>query len=158
MGKAESPFMLSAFRSFPGRAEKCRDARLWIRDLTRGFPDAADAVEVVVSELFGNAITHTASGRPGGRVEVSLVALASGSLHLEVTDQGKAATRAVPMQPDPGRAGGCGLFLVEALAAEWGRLPAEADPCGGVFAETPHDYTGPMITWADFRTRPHPWS
>ncbi|RNL84234.1 ATP-binding protein [Halostreptopolyspora alba] len=148
-----SPFTLSAYRSFPGVAEQCRETRLWVRALVRDFHDVAEAVEMVASEFFSNALRHTASGRPDGEVDVGIVALAAGVLHLEVIDQGQATTRAERQPLDPMRPGGCGLVLAGALSHGWGRVPAEVDPCCGVHTPTPDDYTGPMVTWAHFHTR-----
>ncbi|WP_084469055.1 ATP-binding protein [Nocardiopsis trehalosi] len=159
-------YTLKAGRAFPGLAAECREARLWARGLLRPFPDAADAVELVLSEFFGNAITHTASGEPGGQVFTSLVGLVGGPLHLEVTDQGprsdRPRTTARVLAPDLSRPDGRGLFLAAALTKEWGRLPAEGGPdyarrgYTSIFrtgVEDPRaDYTGPMITWADFAT------
>lgn len=130
----------------------------------RPFRDVADPVELVVSEFFTNAVTHTASGERGGEVFVSIVGLVYGVVHLEVVDQGPRSDRpktvARVLMPDPRRPGGCGLFLTSALSKEWGRLPAEGGP---TYAEkgytsiftTEHgdDYDGPMITWAEFMTK-----
>ncbi|TDQ55113.1 ATP-binding protein [Actinorugispora endophytica] len=148
--------LLSDGRSFPGAAPQCREARWWTRALLRPFPDIADAVELVAGEFFANAVTHTRSGRPGGLVFVSLVALVGGVVHLEVVDQGQARTEARVKPPDPDRPGGRGLFIADALSHAWGRVPAEGDPLHGVFAAVPDGYDGPMVTWADFRTRSGP--
>lgn len=152
MTAADPLYLLSEYRSFSGVPEECREARLWTRALLREFSDVVDAAEVVASEFFSNAILHTASGRPGGQVFVSLVGLASGVIHLETVDQGQAVTRAEPMEPDAARPGGCGLYLTAALSQSWGRVPADGDPRYGVFAIAPDGYTGPMVTWADFCT------
>ncbi|WP_082127030.1 ATP-binding protein [Allosalinactinospora lopnorensis] len=148
-----SPFTLSAYRSFPGLAEQCRQARVWVRALVRDFSDVADAVEVVASEFFSNALRHTASGGPEGEVDVCLVGLTTGVIHLEVIDQGEATTTAERQPLDPLRPGGCGLILAEALSCTWGRTPADTDPRSGAHTPAPNGYTGPMITWAHFHTR-----
>ncbi|MFC3998094.1 ATP-binding protein [Nocardiopsis sediminis] len=159
-------YTVKSGRAFPGVATECREARLWARDLLRPFPDVADAVELVVSEFFGNAIVHSASGEPGGEVFVSIVGLVGGPLHLEVIDQGPRRDRprstARVLSPDLRRRDGRGLFLAAALTKEWGRLPAEGGPgyerrgYTSIFVAGPEqpqgDYMGPMITWADFMT------
>ncbi|MBV2364918.1 ATP-binding protein [Streptomonospora nanhaiensis] len=159
-------YTLRACRTFAGAARECREARLWARRHMRPFPDVADAVELVVSEFFGNAVRHTASGQPGGTVFVSLVGLVSGALHLEVHDEGPRRgaprTTARVLAPDLERPDGRGLFLAAALTKEWGRLPLHGGPG---YAERGYtsifdpdldhetsDYVGPMITWAEFST------
>ncbi len=141
---------LRAYRTFPGVPDECREARLWLRALVRDFYDVADAVEVVASEFFSNALNHTVSGSADGEVDVGLVGLAAGVIRLEVVDQGRASTRAERQPLDPTRVGGCGLVLAEALSESWGRGPANADP--GVHTPAPDGYEGPMVTWAQFRS------
>ncbi|GAA4895393.1 ATP-binding protein [Streptomonospora salina] len=159
-------YTLQAFRTFPGTPDECREARLWARTRMRPFPDVADAVELVVSEFFGNALKHSASGGRGGTVFISLVGLVSGALHLEVHDEGPLSdaprTAARVVSPDLERPDGRGLFIAAALTKEWGRLPATGGPG---YAERGYtsifdtggdpeasEYVGPMITWADFTT------
>ncbi|WP_017540973.1 ATP-binding protein [Nocardiopsis halophila] len=136
------PPALDARRTFPGVPEQCREARLWARSVMRPFPDAADAVEVVVSEFFGNAVRHTASGGPGGVVDVELTGGYGAPVRLTVVDQGacadRPATAARVLAPTLSRPDGRGLFLAAALSSEWGRAP--------------HDGTGAMATWAEFPT------
>lgn len=131
---------LKARRTFPGDPEQCREARLWVRAVMRPFPDAADAVEVVVSEFFGNAVRHTASGEPGGEVAVELTGGDGRPIRLTVVDQGgrsdRPATAARVLAPTLSRPDGRGLFLAAALSSEWGRSPL--------------DGTGSMATWAEF--------
>ncbi|QBI56520.1 ATP-binding protein [Streptomonospora litoralis] len=167
-------YTLQAFRTFPGTPDECREARLWARVHMRPFPDVADAVELVVSEFFGNAIRHSASGESGGMVFVSLVGLVSGALHLEVHDDGPRTdaprTAARVVTPDLERPDGRGLFLAAALTKEWGRLPGKGGPgyaergytsiFDAVCEQDDGEYCGPMVTWADFTTavREHRWS
>ncbi|GAB3463514.1 hypothetical protein GCM10027570_50720 [Streptomonospora sediminis] len=159
-------YTLQACRDFAGTPGECREARLWARTHLRPFPDVADAAELVVSEFFGNAIRHSASGETGGMVFVSLVGLVSGTLHLEVHDDGPRSdlprTAVRVAAPDLERPDGRGLFLAAALTKEWGRLPGKGGPgyaergYTSIFdAAWDHDggeYRGPMITWADFAT------
>ncbi|MFD0774623.1 ATP-binding protein [Streptomonospora algeriensis] len=159
-------YTLQAFRTFPGTPDECREARLWARMHMRPFCDVADSVELVVSEFFGNALRHSASGEPGGTVFISLVGLVSGALHLEVHDEGPRSdaprTAARVVSPDLQRLDGRGLFIAAALTKEWGRLPATGGPGYAERGYTSifdtageHDgaeYSGPMITWADFTT------
>jgi len=139
-----------------GRPEQCREARLWARSLLCPFPDVVDAVELVASEFFTNAIRYTASGRPGGCVGLTLVGLASEVVHLEVVDQGCAEGTAAVLPPALDRTHGRGLFLAEALAQAWGQVPTGGDPRYGPFAAAPDGHRGPLVTWADFLTKIRP--
>ncbi|WP_017595344.1 ATP-binding protein [Nocardiopsis potens] len=144
--------------ALPGRPEQCSQARLWTRSLLHPFPDVADAVELVASEFFTNAIRYTASGRPGGRVGLTLVGLSSGIVHLEIVDQGCAEGTAAVLPPAVDRTHGRGLFLAEALAQAWGQVPTGGDPRYGPFAAAPEGHRGPLVTWADFLTKIRPAS
>jgi anti-sigma regulatory factor (Ser/Thr protein kinase) len=98
---------------------------------------ACDDAQLLVSELFTNAVRHTASEKVG--CELWLVGL---RLCLEVTDQGGGGPRL--LQPHPGDPvdadgeSGRGLLLVSVLADDWGiRRSLDGGPGGGhaVWAE-----------------------
>lgn len=75
--------------------------------------------QLVMSELFTNAVRHTGSRR----VHCDL-RLSGDRIRLEVADQGRAGTEPRPVTG--GRAdqeGGRGLFLVDALCDTWGVRP-----------------------------------
>lgn len=76
-----------------------------------------DEVELVVSELLGNAVRH-ASPLPDGRLRVRWEVKA-GVVELEVTDGG-ASTVPVAREPAPFATSGRGLRIVRSLAHEWG--------------------------------------
>ncbi|MET7932724.1 ATP-binding protein [Streptomyces sp. NPDC005322] len=80
--------------------------------------DTRDSAELVVSELFTNAVRHTSSEE----VRCSLQLLGA-RLRLEVADQG--CTRTVPQARavSADQEGGRGLMLVEALSEAWGVRP-----------------------------------
>lgn len=89
-----------------------------------------------MSELFTNAVRHTASEKVS--CELWLIGL---RLCLEVTDQGGSSH---PLQPSPGDPAdadgesGRGLLLVSVLAADWGiRRNLDGGPNSGhaVWAE-----------------------
>jgi anti-sigma regulatory factor (Ser/Thr protein kinase) len=91
--------------------------RSWIRSAISGHNcpvDAADAA-VVVSELFGNAVTH---GPAGGQVLVGYCLWQQGA-RLVVCDGGGPG---VPRLVQGGELaeGGRGLRVVDSLAARWG--------------------------------------
>ncbi|WP_433893820.1 ATP-binding protein [Streptomyces sp. CA-111067] len=76
--------------------------------------DTCETALLLVSELFTNAVLHTASATIGCAVRQI-----GRHLRIEVRDEGGAAV------PEPGTAGigavhGRGLVLVEALSATWG--------------------------------------
>jgi anti-sigma regulatory factor (Ser/Thr protein kinase) len=76
-----------------------------------------DDVRLLVSELVTNAIRH-ARTEPDATVRL-LVETSDGRLRVEVHDHG-AGFEPAPRDPDPTRAGGWGLYLVEQLADRWG--------------------------------------
>ena len=58
-------------RAFPGTPGQVGAARRFVAELLQGSPFLDDAV-VVLSELFTNAVLHTASGDPGGLVVIQV--------------------------------------------------------------------------------------
>ena len=100
--------------SFPG----CRDQVRLIRGILAAFfdgcPAAADAV-LVASELAANAVTHSASGQPGGLLTIRAEARPGAYLCAEIEDQGSTwnGNLGTPQPPH-------GLFLLRALAADCG--------------------------------------
>ncbi|PSK93713.1 histidine kinase-like protein [Murinocardiopsis flavida] len=86
---------------------------------------AMDTLERLASELFNNTLVHTRSGQPGGEVVITVARL-EGRVQVKVTDGGRRPGTAVStphVRPvDPDRAGGWGLFLVDAEASRWGTL------------------------------------
>ncbi len=109
----------------PGSPEQVSAARAFIARTIAGQPGVdSDAATLLTSELVTNAIQHTDSGAPGGTVTVVVIGVPGGVL-VEVVDDGSAATPTV--KGDLFAAEGHGLFLVQALAAQWGYL---RDPAG----------------------------
>ncbi|MFC5219692.1 ATP-binding protein [Streptomyces coerulescens] len=74
----------------------------------------ADAV-LLVSELVTNAVRHT----PSARILCGIGLVANACLRLEVHDHGH-ATSLPPCEPGPEEESGRGLFLVQAIAGNWG--------------------------------------
>jgi anti-sigma regulatory factor (Ser/Thr protein kinase) len=79
-------------------------------------------VRLLVSELVTNAVRH-AGLRPDDRIRL-IVAVVSNGLRVEVHDPGS-GFELRPPKPDPARASGWGLYLVEELADRWGMDGAE---------------------------------
>jgi anti-sigma regulatory factor (Ser/Thr protein kinase) len=74
-------------------------------------------VRLLVSELVTNSVRH-AGLKAGDRIRL-LVQLSEAVLRVEVDDPGTGFELRAP-QPDPARASGWGLFLVDELADRWG--------------------------------------
>jgi phosphoserine phosphatase RsbU/P len=89
-----------------------RHVRVALRDAGR---DAVlDDVLLLVTELVTNAVVHA-----GTTVSLRLVDDDDGLL-VEVTDQSPGSTPVVRGDADSNREGGRGMFLLDALAVEWG--------------------------------------
>src|SRR5579862_5861841 len=59
------------WRGFPGQPPQVSQARSWVASLLPGCAPLDDLL-LFASELASNAITHTRSGRPGGRFTVEV--------------------------------------------------------------------------------------
>jgi two-component sensor histidine kinase len=77
-----------------------------------------DDLVMVGSETVCNAIAHTASGRVGGKVTVTLAA-GCGVYRLEVADEGAGGARPCP-RSESGDESGRGLRIVSELSLRWG--------------------------------------
>ena len=115
-----------AVRVFPGLPEQAARARRWVRALASGpgGPDP-DGLDLVVTELFANAVLHTRSGEPGGKVTIAVTA--DGAIHVHDYGAGgpcqglAAGPRAAGgLRADYGR----GLEIVAALCDGLAHLPA----------------------------------
>jgi serine/threonine-protein kinase RsbW len=112
-----------AVRTFAGRPETVRAARVWVVSYLLGSP-AADDAALMVSELVTNSLRYSRSGLPGGSVTVNLK-IGAGRLRVDVIDQGPGYERATapacidtPLDGVPGL--GAGLIIVRKLADTWG--------------------------------------
>lgn len=105
--------------TLPCKAALTGTARAAARALLTGTPVAED-VELIVSELFANAVLWSRSA-PDGAVEV-VIDLDPGarSVRVEVHDDGPAADRRPqPLDPDQH---GRGLMIVDRLTKDWGHI------------------------------------
>ncbi|MFE6775792.1 ATP-binding protein [Streptomyces sp. NPDC057702] len=94
--------------------------------------DARNMAQLVISELFTNAVVHTTS------TSISCVLQAiPGQLRIEVRDQGGSATRPTPRDAAAGDENGRGLLLVEMLADTWGVVFGERGEGRTVWAALP---------------------
>ncbi|WP_225878503.1 ATP-binding protein [Spongiactinospora rosea] len=109
--------------------ENASVVRELIRRLWQANPhlnsDILDDLLLMVSELFSNAVRHTWSGEPGGRVGLAIAANEKW-VRVEVTDEG---SRSIPQamgkvtEEEALSPGGWGLALVGMRADTWGHRP-----------------------------------
>ena len=102
----------------PGVERSVGCARRFLRDVLGPDHPGLHDLAVVVSELVGNGIKHTASGR-GGKVRI-LLAQGKDVLHAEVTDDGADGARPDLRDGECDGESGRGLRIVEALTLSWG--------------------------------------
>lgn len=115
------PLGLLGQMDLPGVAESAGQARRYVhRLLTSLGHNEVDDIVLLVSEVVSNAVRHSDSRRPGGRVTLTLASIGD-VLHVEVTDAGSATSSPIePKDAAPDDAGGRGLWLVNELATAWG--------------------------------------
>ncbi|MGW7365931.1 ATP-binding protein [Streptomyces sp. NPDC054841] len=124
----------------PGRTDSVARARRLLRErmLRWGLgDDHLDAVALVATELFTNAVVHTESERV-----LCELRDAEGQLRIAVQDQG-----CPPGEPRLCRISederGRGLLLVDAVSSAWGAHDAQPGPGRIVWAELALDLEGP---------------
>ncbi|MCA2224414.1 ATP-binding protein [Nonomuraea aurantiaca] len=106
--------------TLPGVVRSVPLARRWVADaLTAAGHRGTDGVRLVTSELVGNAVLHTRSGRPGGVVMVKVFEVGKALARIEVLDEG-ALTVPKPQKPDDCDCHGRGLWLVQQTSVRWG--------------------------------------
>jgi anti-sigma regulatory factor (Ser/Thr protein kinase) len=79
-------------------------------------------VRLLVSELVTNAVRH--AGIDAGDPIRLMIAVDGAAVRVEIRDGGSGFEPRAP-EPDPTRASGWGLFLVDELADRWGVQPAD---------------------------------
>lgn len=110
--------------TIPGRAEHVSEARTCVGKAIGADDPAADVAVLLTSEIVTNAVVHSDSRRAGGSV-LLVVTEISGGLRVEVTDDGSDFSTPV-VKGDVYASDGHGLFLVQALADQWGYVRDEA--------------------------------
>jgi len=106
--------------TIPGRAEHVSEARSLVAKAIGTDHPAADVAVLLTSEIVTNAVLHTDSRRPGGTVMVAVIEISSG-LRVEVADNGSDLSNPV-VKGDLYAPDGHGLYLVQALADQWGYI------------------------------------
>ena len=109
---------LRARSTIPGTQRSVRTARTFVDAVLGPAHPGGDTARLLVSELVTNAIQHSDSALPGGRVTVAILAV-PGGIQVEVIDEGSAHSVPVVCE-DPLGTHGRGLFLVQSLADDWG--------------------------------------
>ncbi|MFD0901222.1 ATP-binding protein [Actinomadura sediminis] len=102
-------------------AESVPHLRRWVRLPLAADADMADAFELIISEYGTNALRHSASGAPGGRIKAEL-SLTARHVCLTVLDGGGPIGRGAPARDDDLPEHGRGLLLADAYADEAGRF------------------------------------
>jgi anti-sigma regulatory factor (Ser/Thr protein kinase) len=104
--------------TFEGLPEAAGLARRFVRDLLGNEHPARDDAELLTGEVFANAVRHSASAEPGGKVAVGVYAEGS-EIRIAITDDGGAGP--LPqVRNDLYGESGRGLFLLDMLAIAWG--------------------------------------
>ena len=125
-----------------GEPARLRAARDFVACALRGANADVDTAVLLTSELVTNSVQHSISGRPGGTVTITAIAI-SGGVRVEVIDDGGATVPAVTAtrqweDPDISESGR-GLRLVDVLSARWNYY---CDPAG-------------TVTWFELTSHPH---
>jgi serine/threonine-protein kinase RsbW len=100
-------------RTFPGRPDQVRQARVFLRGVLTDCPVADDAL-LICSELAANAVQHSDSARPGGQFTLRAEIRDGDYAWIEVEDQG--GRWVTTTRPDQR---GRGLRVVDKVAAYW---------------------------------------
>jgi serine/threonine-protein kinase RsbW len=112
---------MSPQRRFPNEAVSVSEARRYTLAAVEGLsPQLADAVAVMVSELAANAVRHT-----GSHFTVT-IDRSPELIRIAVTDVGSGSP--IVKNPEPVEPSGRGLQIVQALADDWGVVPASEPP------------------------------
>ncbi|WP_460303173.1 ATP-binding protein [Actinocorallia aurea] len=101
--------------------EQARVARRWLAEWLGEDHPAHYAAVQLLSEAFGNSVLYAT---PGGRIELG-AELRDQQVLVEVVDAGGGGDPVPGRDPAGDAESGRGLFILDALAKEWGweRLP-----------------------------------
>lgn len=99
-------------------------ARSWCRSVTKMSVDASYGLLLVISEFYTNALIHSASGLPGGGVEIEVRCLPN-AVRVQITDDGPHPDQppSIPLPRadiTPIEEHGRGLTLVDDMSRRWG--------------------------------------
>lgn len=125
----------NANRSWPGLPGSVPLVRAFVDGLLGRRHPSCEAVRLLVTELATNAIVHTRSGAPDGRIHLS-VHCSRVRIRVAVRDEG-GETAPHLQQPGPESTHGRGLALVAFVADRWGHDPDASTVWFEVDHETP---------------------
>jgi anti-sigma regulatory factor (Ser/Thr protein kinase) len=135
---------------FPGHPQQVGPARRWAATLAGALGASPGDARLITSELVTNAIQHSCSSQRGGTITVAVTS-GPGLVGIHVHDLGTStgqlpAPRPAAANGDGLAEGNRGLWIVTALAKEWGTRPAACCPAsqGG----DPAAAAGGCCTWA----------
>jgi anti-sigma regulatory factor (Ser/Thr protein kinase) len=109
--------------TIPGRPDRVSEARAFVRKVVGPDNPVADTAVLLTSEIVTNAVMHSDSRRTGGSVTVLMTEI-SGGLRVEVADDGSDLSAPV-VRGDVYASDGHGLYLVQAMADQWGYVRDE---------------------------------
>ena len=101
--------------TMPGSPEFVRNARRFTARTIGDHPRADDAL-LLISEVVTNAVAHSRSGLPGGKIVVTVSRLTDAVLISTADDGAEESLPRVAAAADRGH----GLVLVDSLADHWG--------------------------------------
>jgi anti-sigma regulatory factor (Ser/Thr protein kinase) len=104
--------------TFDGQLQNVADVRRFTLKVLGDAP-GADLVELVASELAGNAVLHSASGQPGGCFKLHVAAFPDHWL-VRVDDDGGLKEPSLRSMGNEADESGRGLEIVALLASRWG--------------------------------------
>ncbi|HEU5421648.1 MAG TPA: ATP-binding protein [Streptosporangiaceae bacterium] len=110
--------------TIPGRTDQVRAAREFVGKALGKLETITDTAVLLTSELVTNAVLHSRSAQAGGSVLIVVLEIADG-IRVEVTDNGS-DTSSPAVKGDTFASDGHGLYLVEAMARQWGFLRGAA--------------------------------
>jgi anti-sigma regulatory factor (Ser/Thr protein kinase) len=114
--------------TIPGRAEHVAEARAFVGRTLGAEGAETDLAILLTSELVTNSIQHSRSGRNGGTITITLIAVPDG-IRGEVIDEGGATDPMLSSSqagPTVLAENGRGLQLVQMLSARWSFAHDEA--------------------------------
>lgn len=135
---------------FPGHPQQVAPARRWAATLAAALGASFGDARLITSELVTNAIQHSCSSQRGGTITVAVTS-GPGLVSIHVHDLGTStgqlpAPRPAAANGDGLAEGNRGLWIVTALAQEWGTRPAACCPVGQ--PGDPAAAAGGCCTWA----------
>ena len=115
--KRSPPSASRALFHLPPRAQAARMGRQSVRHVLAGTPDEVlERIELLVSELVTNSVTHAALA-PEQNVDLKVLTW-PGRVRVEVADPGSHFSP--EGRPAPGAESRWGLFLLNQMADRWG--------------------------------------